>query len=195
MNPKDIDKLVEKFFSGETTEREEAQLRAYVFSNEIPEHLLDLKKYFEAMDGLGAESIDQGFDERLFAKIDDSESKTPIRRFPYRLMSVAATVLILIALWFGSDLFQPKEVYGTIDDPVIAFQETKKALDEVSKKMNKGLTPAKKTVDKVEDNVQKASEVKKINKALEKTKNINKLDKTSDFLKSFNKVYVDYGNS
>ena len=195
MNPKDINKLTEKFFSGETNEKEEAQLRAYVFSNEIPEQLLNLKKYFEAMDGLGAESIDHGFEERLFAKIDGSDSKTSIRRLPYRLISLAATVLILIALWFGSDLFQPKEVYGTIDDPVMAFQETKKALDEVSKKMNKGLTPAKKTVDKVEDNVQKASEIKKINKALEKTKNINKLDKTSDFLKSFNKVYVDYGNS
>jgi hypothetical protein len=161
----------------------------------VPEHLLEIKSYFEVMDSLAEESLDETFDDRLFQEIESKQAKPHIRRWTYRLTSIAAAAILLISLWFGTDLFQPKEVYGTIDDPVLAFQETQKVLDEVSKKMNKGLTPAKKTVEKVEENVKKAGEVNKINKALKKTKNINKLDKTSEFLKSFNKVYVDYGNS
>jgi hypothetical protein len=195
MKPKDIDKLVEKFFAGETTASEEVQLKELVSGGKLPEHLSYMNQYFMVMDDLSADSLDKSFDERLFSTIESKEAKPKTMRLAYRLTSVAAVVLLLISIWFGTDLFQPKEVYGTIDDPVIAFQETKKVLDEVSKKMNKGLVPAKKTVDKVEENVQKVEEVKKIDDALKKTKNINKLEKASEFLKSFNKVYVDYGNS
>lgn len=195
MDPRDIDKLVEKFFSGETTGMEEAQLKAFIRMNEVTENLLEIKHYFDVMDRLGEESLDEAFDDRLFSRIETKEARPQIRRWTYRITSVAAAVLLLISIWFGKDLFQPKQVYGTINDPVIAFQETKKVLDEVSKKMKKGLTPAKETVDKVEENVKKAGEIKKINNALKKTRNINKLEKASEFLRSFNKVYVEYGNS
>jgi hypothetical protein len=195
MSPKDIENLVEKFFSGETSEMEEARLRALVKADDLPDHLTDVRLYFEAMDSQQEEMLDNSFEDDLFSIIESRGSKPVKRRWIYRVASVAAAILILISIWFGTDLFDPKPAYGTIDDPVMAFQETKKVLDEVSKKMNKGLKPAKKTVDKVEDNVKKAGEVKKIDNALKKTKEINKLDKASDFLKSFNKVYVDYGNS
>lgn len=195
MDPRDIDKLVEKFFSGETTGMEEAQLKAFIRMNEVTENLLEIKHYFDVMDRLGEESLDEAFDDRLFSRIETKEARPQIRRWTYRITSVAAAVFLLISIWFGKDLIQPKQVYGTIDDPVIAFQETKKVLDEVSKKMKKGLTPAKETVDKVEENVKKAGEIKKINNALKKTRNINKLEKVSEFIRSFNKVYVEYGNS
>ena len=68
-------------------------------------------------------------------------------------------------------------------------------MDEVSKKMNKGLKPAEKTVKTIDNSVKKVEELKKMNKALENTKSIHKIDKASDLLKSVSKVYISYGES
>ena len=61
--------------------------------------------------------------------------------------------------------------------------------------MNKGLQPAKKTVDKVEDNVKQAGKIKKINGALKQAKKVNKYEEASELLKSMSKVQVRIGNS
>lgn len=195
MNPKELDKLVEKFYAGETTAEEEAQLKDFLQAGNIPGHLAHVRHYFDVMDSLREEELGNDFETRLFERISEREHKPRVRRLASRFAYAAAAVLLLLAVWKGPGLLQPKPVYGTVDDPVIAFQETKEALNKVSVKMNDGLKPAKKTVTSVEENIQKAGEMKKLNEALNKTKNINKLDKASEFLKSFNKVYVNYGNS
>ena len=195
MKPGTIEQLIEKFYAGETSPAEEEQLKAYLLGDNIPEHFHTLKAQFGLMDAMSREQLPADFDDLLMNKLQKESGKKVNHTFTWWMSGVAATILILIAFWFGTDLLQPKEVYGTINDPGLAFVETKKVLDDVSKKLNKGLTPAKTTVDKVESGVQKAGELKEINKALEKAKKIDKMENASDLLKSLNKVYIRIGNS
>lgn len=195
MKPADFKRLIERFYSGETSETEEFQLRQYFEQKDLPTSHLGYKAHFLALQEMQQEALGDDFNQSLMDQLKDEPATNKFRIWLYRISSVAAIILLFIVVWFGTDLLKPKEVYGTITDPVLAFAETQKVLDEVSKKMNKGLTPAKKTVDKVEKSVQKTGELKKLDKALNKAKKINKLEEASELLKSFNKVVVTYGNS
>jgi hypothetical protein len=195
MKRKDIHKLLEKFYEGETSEQEESLLKEFFEGEEVPEELIADKLYFQSATEIGTESLDHSFDDKLMEKLEEEPSKNKFRIFVYSLSGIAATIAVFLVVWFTTDLFSPKVIYGNIEDPAIAFNETRKALNTASSKLNKGLTPAKKTVDKVDNKVQKAGELKRIGNALDKVKKIEKLDNTSDFLKSFSKVYVNYGNS
>lgn len=185
MKLNDIKNLIEKFYEGETTEQEDLRLMEYFESEAVPEELYTEKQYFQSVAKMSEASLDDSFERRLMDKISEQPSKNNYRIWIYSLSGVAATIAIFFAIWLGTDVFYPTKVYGTIDDPNIAFMETRKVLEDVSATMNKGLVPAKKTVSKVESNVQRASELKKI----------RKINEASDFLKSFSKVYVNYGNS
>lgn len=190
MKPAAIKELLEKFYEGATSEQEEQMLRDYFSQENVHGSLVGEKLYFDTLTSAKDEKLDESFDEALFSKLVDEKPKKSIRIRLYSISAIAATLAILITIWFGTDLLRSKELYGTINDPKIAFVETKKVLDEVSKKMNQGLKPAKETVTKVEKNVQKAGEVKKMDNALKKTEGLKKINETMD---SFNKVYVSFG--
>jgi len=195
MIPAKLQDLIEKFYAGETTEHEEEQLKAYFNLADSSKDVVMEKEYFIAMNSLKTEELDDTFEKELFKQINDEKPGRKLKTWSYSISAVAATITIFLLVWFGTDILNSKEVYGTINDPHLAFAETQKALDEVSKKIKKGLKPAKKTVDKVEENVKKTGDVKKLNKALEKTKSFQKIDEASELLKSFSKVYINYGKS
>ena len=194
MKVQDIKLLIEKFYNGETSKCEEQLLMDYFDQKEIPEQYSDTKEYFNFLQKEAALELDDTFNEKFFKETGLNEHQTNNKRiWMYRISGIAATILVFVLVWVGTELFQPKEVYGTISDPAIAFLETQKAMDEVSKKMNKGLKPAEKTVKTIDNSVKKVGELKKMNKALENTKSIHKIDKASDLLKSVSKVYISYG--
>jgi hypothetical protein len=195
MIPAEIQNLIDKFYAGETTEQEEQQLKSFLDQDDLPQEFASDKVYFLAMQSASVEELDDSFDDKLFAKIEQKQPVKTRKIWNFSLSGAAAAILIFLAVWFGTDLLRPTHVYGTIEDPQVAFAETKKVLDEVSKKLNKGIEPVKKTVDKVETNIKKTSEIKKINESLHKTKSIQKIDEASELLKSFSKVYVNYGKS
>jgi len=194
MKVQDIKLLIEKFYNGETSKCEEQLLMDYFDQKEIPEQYSDTKEYFNFLQKEAALELDDTFNEKFFKETGLNEHQTNNKRiWMYRISGIAATILVFVLVWVGTELFQPKEVYGTISDPAIAFLETQKAMDEVSKKMNKGLKPAEKTVKTIDNSVKKVGDLKKMNKVLENTKNIHKIDKASDLLKSVSKVYISYG--
>jgi len=195
MTPANIEQLIEKYYAGETSEQEETQLRAYFSAKDIPDSQMAAKLYFMALKASADEKLGDDFDSKLMAQLSDEKPASTFRIWTYRISAVAAVILLMLAIWFGADLVQPKSVYGTITDPKLAFAETQKVLDEVSKKMNKGLQPAKKTVEAVEGPVKQVGEIKKINAALQKAKKINKFEEASELLKSISKVQVRLGNS
>jgi len=196
MKVQDIKLLIEKFYNGETSLKEEELLMEYFNRDDVPEQFIDVKEYFGFLQKEAALELDDSFDKKFFkeAGLDELHSNNK-RIWMYRISGIAATILVFVLVWIGTELFQPKEAYGTISDPAIAFLETQKAMDEVSKKMNKGLKPAEKTVKTIDNSVKKVEELKKMNKALENTKSIHKIDKASDLLKSVSKVYISYGES
>jgi len=192
----EIEKLIEKFYGGETTRKEEELLRAYLNQENIPKQFQADKAYFELLKEEKELKLENSFDDKILQSIDFKEdSSNTIKMWSYRLSGLAAIILVFVMVWFGTDLLQPREVYGTISDPSLAFFETQKVLGEVSKNINKGLQPAEKTVKKIDENVKRVEELKKMNQALEDTKNIRKIDRASDLLKSISRVYVSYGDS
>jgi len=195
MTPAELKKLIEKFYKGETSEVAENSLRDWFQREDISEEFSAESEYFRTMYKLKEESLGASFEEDLLQKIKSEKLPKVIRFWPLGISSIAATIMIFLAIWFGTDLLNSNEVYGTIKDPQIAFHESQRILEEVSKKLDKGLKPAQKTVEKVEENVKKTGEINKLNEAIKKAKPIHKIDNASELLKSFNKVYVNYGKS
>lgn len=193
---KDIERLVEKYYDGSSSEQEELLLKANAEQNEHF-HQRSIKTQFETMKSLQNEAeLDISFDERIMKEIKNSSSKTIIiSKSFYQISGIVASIAAIIIIWFGVEMFKPSEPFNTVSDPVIAFQETRKVLEEVSSKLNKGLEAAQKTVITIDKNINKTQEVKKMTNAFEKAKSLQKIDKASKFLQSISKVYVDLGNS
>lgn len=190
-----LDCLIEKYYEGKTSLQEEQQLRGFFQKEDLPESLLAAKEYFMATDLISIEELSVDFEQQLMDKIKHENNSSKWKINTYWFSGIAATVLLFLAIWLGPELIQPKEVYGTITDPEIAFAETKKVLGEVSEKMIKGMKPAKKTVEEVEKNVGQLGKIKKVNNAFKKTEKLNRLDEAGELLKSFTKVIILSGSS
>jgi len=162
MNQQDIKVLIGKFYQGETSPDEDNIIRSYLINNNNNEYD-DIRSQFKIMDEISdqEESLDISFDEKIMKQI---EVKRPPFSFRYSLSGVAAVILLLISIWVGSSIFNPKEVYGTITDPYIAFAETKKVLQKVSGNVNKGVKPVATTINKADTGIEKTKKIKKVKK-------------------------------
>jgi len=128
MELSNIEKLLEKYFEGETTLSEEKELKVYFTGESVPSHLeryKDLFQFFANESQVTATS-----------EVQLSTNKVPW----YTWIGVAASIALVVGLFIkdvppGAD---PEGVYGTYDDPEIALQKTKEALDLVARLMNEG---------------------------------------------------------
>lgn len=116
-----IEKLLEKYESGETTLNEEQQLKHYFSKETVEPHLEMYKPMFAYF------LVNQ---QEQFTK--DVPLKTK-RTFNYKWISVAAVAVLMLGFYFN----QPNNV-GTIEDPQLAFNEVSKALEMISNNFNKG---------------------------------------------------------
>lgn len=194
MKAQDINIMMEKYYNGELTIDEERELKSVVLDNDNEEYAI-LRDYFRIMDEIASQELtDPEFDDRILEIISESEKKKKTIPINWRSVStIAATVLVLISIWLFTDIINTKEVYGTINDPAIAFAQTKQALQKVSKNVNKGVKPASSTIDKVDSGIKKTENVKKASDALDNMKKINKLKEPGELLKSVTKVTVKAG--
>jgi hypothetical protein len=115
-----IEKLIEKYFEGETNLNEEAQLRTYFTSQKVPVHLeayQDLFGYFEA-------KANEPFKKPLL----------PVKKVKvsYKWLSVAASIVLLISVFIYNKNETKKEQLAQ------SYQTTQQALQLISKSLNKG---------------------------------------------------------
>lgn len=149
-----INALLDKYWAGESSLEEEHILRAYFSSDTVDPALDSMRPLFRF------------YQERKHVKMAEDVSFTPRVRptVPVHnlrwLINVAATVLVFIGLFFANRYQDERSkntyVYvDTYDDPEVAYQEVKEALRFVSSKMNKGLTRADQSLNKMEplDNI------------------------------------------
>jgi hypothetical protein len=125
-----IEKLVEKYFDGETSIAEEKELKDYFSSLNVAQHLEQYKPVF----GYFSQAKQEQFSAILPLK-----SKKQNRVV---WLSVAASVVVMFGVGFfayqnTSETTQEK--LGVINDPEVAFKETKKALALISKHVNTGI--------------------------------------------------------
>jgi len=183
MNELNIDKLLEKYFEGETTLDEENQLKEYFNQPVIPEKYEKYSGHFRFIESESKENLSEEFDVDLSECI----SRTKIYRtnfiykIGYGIAAVAAVIAILIMAYvqYSSLPFKSLRLdylsQDTYKDPELAYAETKKTLLYVSEKMNTGM-----------------NELEKLSKF---NKSINKLEKITDFNKYQSMIFKGEKNN
>lgn len=189
--------MVNRYYEGTLSESNETILKE-LLKNSKDDEYPEIKKQLEIMEKLSKydDVLSDDFDEKI---LNSLSTKTINKRKLYtNVMSIsafAATILILITVYFSSGFFNSNTPYNTVSDPVIAFSEAKKALQEVSKNMNKGAEPVAKTIKKAESGLEKTNDLSKAADAIDQMKTINKINKSSELLKQMTKVTVKLGKS
>lgn len=124
MELSNIEKLLEKYFEGETTISEEKELKVYFTRETVPSHLERYKDLF------------QYFSEESNITANKDLTIGPRKTFRYAWVGIAASIALIAGIFLTRTA--PVEDVDTFEDPEIALQETKKVLDMVSKYMNEG---------------------------------------------------------
>ena len=125
-----IERILEKYFEGETSIMEEKELKDYFASSNVAQHL----EHYKPMFGY----FSQGKQEQYKAVIPLQTTKRKIASW----ISIAATVIVLLGV--GTFTFMnynatKSQDLGTYNDPEVAFRETQKALALISKHVNTGI--------------------------------------------------------
>ncbi len=154
MDSNKIDDLLKKYWECETSLDEEKELRAYFNESEYDKkyaNVAPLFRYYEREQKIGG--LDNFFDQRILDEIENIQpkvkKKSKIIELFGNVVKVAAVGLILItAGYFIKEELSKEEmkpyVSDTFEDPEKAFEETKKALQMISKNFNKGRKEVKK---------------------------------------------------
>lgn len=126
MDLKQIEKLLDKYFESATSIAEEKQLKSYFSSEGVAQHLEQYRPLF-------------GY----FAKEDsvkyEKEIAVKTRKRSNKWLYVAAGFVLLFSMFTFLNQQTSQEELGTYNDPEIAFKETQKALNMLSKNVNVGV--------------------------------------------------------
>lgn len=182
MNSHKTEKLLVKYFEGETSLAEERSLREFFHQEEIPAHLEELKVQFELFDSEARQVLPSDFEDKLFDEIDRQERgrRSGRRATIYYVSGVAATVLILITLFVRFDPFTAESQYND-RDAEIAFNEASRILYFVSDKFNKGANPLEK-VARFDEGVTNLKPVKKFDEGVNKTTPVSTFNKITKLI-------------
>ncbi|MEM6525608.1 MAG: hypothetical protein AAGF85_08935 [Bacteroidota bacterium] len=145
-----IERLLAKYWECETSVEEEKELQLFFLSDEVPDKwksFISLFQYYKSE--REGKKLDAMFDERVMAQIEKeptTKNRGKLRKLFYDIARVAAVGLILVtATYFIRDDYKKTTAdLGTFETPEEAFEETKKALQMISKNFNKGRKEAKK---------------------------------------------------
>ena len=168
---KQIRDLLNRFYEGSTSKSEERELENFFLkADKLPEEFLADRDLFRSMADLN-EPVDVPSDlkEKLIDRLDTaarSESRT--RRIGiYSLSGLAAGLLVLLSVYLGifRDSHDQSIQQYAIEDPEIAYIETRKALEYISGKWNTGTSEL--------DNL------KQVNKGMETVSTIRKFSSGS----------------
>jgi hypothetical protein len=184
MNLPEIEKLLEKYFEGETSLPEEQQLRDFFAGGNVPARLKNLEGYFRFVIQEKDHQIDNvDFDKKVMSAIKEDQPALlfDIRRpWIYWISGVAAGLLILIAVFVKFDPFS-KKIEDTYKDPQTAYTEARKILLYVSAKFNKG-TSSLEPVTALETGLKELKPVAVYNKAVNEVGRLNEVEKVDKLI-------------
>ena len=138
MDIKELRKLLQKYYNGETTLKEEDTLKKYFVDNpDINEEFRAEKEQFVMFDRAEKQEVPiEDFEKKLEILIDNQKVIYPVfkrNKVWIQIAAVAASVLIIFGVYNSIKYFSGKPDYkDTIEDPQLAYEETKKTLLYIS---------------------------------------------------------------
>lgn len=149
MDCKYVEQLLERYWQCETSLEEEAQLRLFFSSEEVPAHLLRYKDLFVYQQVQQEVGLSDDFDTRVLAQVEAPVVKarrlTLVGRF-MPLFKAAAVIAVMLSLgnvaqhtFFADEALDYNyDAYtDTYDDPEVAYKEVSSALMMLSEGINK----------------------------------------------------------
>ncbi|MCR9050229.1 MAG: hypothetical protein ACE362_05995 [Phaeodactylibacter xiamenensis] len=142
-----IRQLLDRYFEGQTSLEEEAQLRRAFQRKDLPEDLKGYRPLFGYLEQNAAPELGDAFDAKLLAELQPQEAK--VRYLSARTwgLRIAAAVALAIGAFWMYEGYQPaqhQEVAGVdwskyeVEDPKQAFAITSSALKRASLELNQG---------------------------------------------------------
>ena len=119
-----IENLLDRYFEAKTTVEEENKLRNYFSSDVVAPHLQGYAPLFGY------------FEEERQEKFPGAINYTASKKKVYSWVAVAASIMIIFGATLQED--QSRAEFGTYEDPEVALQKTREALQMVSHLMNDG---------------------------------------------------------
>ncbi len=133
-----VEALLDKYFEGETSIKEQKELQDYFSSQDIAPQLLEYAAIFKSFSVAKTEHFTQDVMEPKAFNIQKKYKKVK-----FYWISVAASVVVLLGigtyLFYASDPLITDKDLGTYDDPKLAFEATQKALLLLSNNVNTGI--------------------------------------------------------
>ncbi|MBN2616582.1 MAG: hypothetical protein JXR71_12895 [Bacteroidales bacterium] len=183
MNYDSIEKLLELFYAGETTLEEEDLLREFFRSEQVPEKWrADQVQFLMYLESRDVETLGQEFDSKLLSKMETKPKRT-IQRWVYSFSGVAAAALVVVLLWTDGFFRAHQPLPGTINNPELAFAETRKAFMLLSKNLNQGLAPVQEASSDFNRPLQQASDINLLSSSLQQADKIRVLDQTYNMIR------------
>lgn len=143
MELKELKKLLEKFYEGETSLEEEHLLRNYFKNSKVPEDLAADKEYFihlyqeQQVFPQNSELI-----HKLQHTIDNQvrrENNTRRLNIFYKVSTIAAGIAIIVISYLTIIQNNKKPLENdTYEDPKVAYEQVKRTLMYISQNLNKG---------------------------------------------------------
>jgi len=192
MEPEKIKVLLERFYTGETSREEEAFLRKFFSQPDVPEELLAEKEHFRMLLQWQSESpLDESFDLQIMQKISASRKPENQSIGWYALAGVAASVLLVLALWIGNRQDKKSLLPGTTNNPALAYVQARKALQIVSGNLNEGLRPAARVAREINGSMKKASGIRSLETAVKPLRKLSEIERAQQLMESLNSVYIN----
>ncbi len=140
METKEIAKLLQKYFNGESTADEEKSLETYFRSGNVAEEFKEYTEFFSGISELANNTDNSNIEEEIMDFILENENreKTRYRWLWQSVTGIAASVIIIL----GGFLFyqqQQKPFNDTFENPKEAYAYAHQTLQFMSVKYNKGM--------------------------------------------------------
>jgi hypothetical protein len=126
-----IEKILDKYFEGETSIAEENELKDYFSSSDVAQHL----KPYQPIFGYFSQAKEQQFTQEI-----PLQTKKPNK---VMWLSIAASVVMMLGvstmMYFENNESKQFVACTPEDSPELAFEQTQKALALVSEHLNTGI--------------------------------------------------------
>lgn len=150
-----INQTLEKYFEGETSLAEEAQLRAFFNNGKVPTEYEKFRPLFAATDDLQKNSPSENFTDVLLDRLENEKGRQKKRQLWTYVSRIAAVFLLCVMSYFAYQQTQ-ENVYAsnlevdTHTNPEEAYQDAKDALILVSSKLFKSKQAAEENLAKLD---------------------------------------------